>query len=847
MVAAVAWRWAKLAALGLCLTAALSAYYPFLHYPSRIGPFIPMPEKFDLAALPDKTVSVYVSDAGPARLTVGDSFTSVVSQIRMAVKAWDDVETSDLRVAFGGLFSPGTPQSTPHIEVLFDDVPGVLANCGPAAKLDPVGGPGGSFFPITTSGCIFHREMTQRPSFGEAFFLIAVHELGHALGLQHTLTSSAMATELTRATTRSAPLAADDIAGISVLYPAPGFSSQTGSISGQVVNQSGQSVHMASVVALAPDRPAVSALTHPDGTYRIDGLAPGQYYLYVHPLPPSLAPDLGPAEMVLPVDNLRQPIPQSDPFDTVFYPGTRDPQQAMQVQVVAGMTTSGLVFAVQRRSTQPQLYAVTTYSFPGQVAVKPAHLLAGAPQMLVAYASSPLRLTTIGALAPGLTVSVLGGGAVVQQMQPYPAAPHYLQVDLAIPQSAPGPRHLVFTLNNELYVLPSAFRVVTSPPPLIGAVLPGLDSSGKRWGMVTGTTLTPETRIVFDGLPAARIQYFSDAIVVTPPPGGPGYQATVTALNADGQSSLFLQAQAPATYTYEPGAPPAVFLSQNTLPAGAEAMIEITGVNTSFAEGQTVVGFGSSDIVVRRVWVLSPTRLRAQVAVSAAATPGATMVSMVSGFQMAWQPLAFQVSPANPRLPVINPQLLNPATGQTRVYPGGPAVALVSNLSQIAGIVTAVVYLNDQQLPVTSLAPGQVGFTIPAGFPAGPAVLRIQYGPEQIYPVIVSIDSLPPVVLAVSTGVVAVDAMHPTKPGDYLIVTVNGLAEAGAAVAPARVRVTVAGIEHQALGVAASATPMTSHQVLFALSPLISTGQHVLTVGIDGRASLPFLLYVRGS
>ena len=82
----------------------------------------------------------------------------------------------------------------------------------------------------------------------------------------------------------------------------------TGSISGQVT-LNGQGVNLASVVAISPSGPAVSTLTNPDGTYRISGLAPQQYLVYVHPLPPAQFGETYPANVFPPTDANRREIP----------------------------------------------------------------------------------------------------------------------------------------------------------------------------------------------------------------------------------------------------------------------------------------------------------------------------------------------------------------------------------------------------------------------------------------------------------------------------------------------------------------------------------------------------------
>src|SRR5262249_13776385 len=87
------------------------------------------------------------------------------------------------------------------------------------------------------------------------------------LGLQHTFTASLMSTEAAgRATSLHAPLTADDIAGISYLYPRGNLAQTSGSIAGRITFPGGQGIHLASVVAIRPTGAAVSAMTDPGST-----------------------------------------------------------------------------------------------------------------------------------------------------------------------------------------------------------------------------------------------------------------------------------------------------------------------------------------------------------------------------------------------------------------------------------------------------------------------------------------------------------------------------------------------------------------------------------------------------
>src|SRR4051812_25503501 len=145
--------------------------------------------------------------------------------------------------------------------------------------------------------------------------MTAVHEMGHALGLQHTFTSATMSQATTRATTLSHPVDTDDIAGLAALYPAA-RAAQLGSISGRIT-ANGQGVHLASVVAIRASSGAVSAVTNPDGTYRIDGIPPGPYFVYVHAMPPD-------ANINGPWNADGSVAPPSTSIGSLFYPGTNN-------------------------------------------------------------------------------------------------------------------------------------------------------------------------------------------------------------------------------------------------------------------------------------------------------------------------------------------------------------------------------------------------------------------------------------------------------------------------------------------------------------------------------------------
>jgi uncharacterized protein (TIGR03437 family) len=270
----------------------------------------------------------------------------------------------------------------------------------------------------------------------------------------------------------------------------------------------------------------------------------------------------------------------------------------------------------------------------------------------------------------------------------------------------------------------------------------------------------------------------------------------------------------------------------------------VAGVNTRFVDGQTMLGLGSSDVFVRRVWVLSPTRLLANVVVSANAAPGtASLVNVISGFQSFVQPFGFQMQAANPRQPNIVLPLVNAIPNQSGFYPGATVTMYGSNLA--LSPTSTTITLNDQPVQVLFASAGQVNFTVPSGLPLGPAILRLNNGADNAFPVVVQIDAAPPVLAAVLSSNLTIDTSRPAGAGDVLTLVIGNL-DASVAGAPNRLRVNVGGTDIPALVVMPAQGQPNMFQAQIILPPVGSGTQVPVTVSLDGgNPSNPVYIAIR--
>ena len=593
------------------------------------------------------------------------------------------------------------------------------------------------------------------------------------------------------------------------------------------------------MVAIHPGWGAVSALTNPDGSFQIQGVPPGQYFVYAHTLPPD-------ADILGPWNADGSVAPASGSTNALFYSGgaggTTNLQQATPISVIAGAPTSAVNIGLSSRSSV-ELYDVQIFGYfnynNSYVAVEPAYVdlvsinaLGGA----VGVNATGQGLGSNGQ-APGLAVQTLGSVSVYALQAAQSSGSTYVGLYMTLSVGATlGPQHLIFTTPDYMYVLPAGLSLAQNTPPTIT----GITKNGDGTATVTGTSWASDSLIYFDGLPAAiaSLDPVKGIAVVTPPSGANGQTSVITVYNSDGQNSEFLQSASPLTWSYgNTGTPAISSISPSSLPAGAEAMVDIIGSGFNFTPGQVYVGFGTTDIVVRRVYVVSSNHLQVDVSVSPNAALSNPDVSVINGFQLAVAPAGFQISPQVPGLPAAIPVLTNAAPGLTGVY-GGAIVSLYgSNLAATGS--TPVITIGGQPVGVLYASPGQINLQIPPGLNAGPAILTLNSGTTNAYPVLVNIDTLPAGINAIQNASGGyIGSASPAHQGDLLIVSLSNFAPSGLNVSTGNVQVGVGGVLHNVIQVSSPVAGL--YQVSFLLNANEQVGQSQrLIVYLNGRSSYP--------
>jgi hypothetical protein len=244
-----------------------------------------------------RPVRYFVNDRG----VPGVTSSQMIDALTRAFATWQAVPTSSLAYEFGGVTAA----------LPFEDDGRSTLGFLPAPELDRVLATTSLLIDEVT-GEVLESDIFFNSAFGWSvapggepgrfdFESIAVHEIGHLSGLGHSAIGE---TEIVTAGRRVIaaesvmfPLAfpagsvagralrADDVAGISDLYPDDGFRNQTGSLSGRVTRQ-GAGVFGAHVLAfhLATGAMVANFSLTTDGRFAIAGLLPGPHVVRVEPL-----------------------------------------------------------------------------------------------------------------------------------------------------------------------------------------------------------------------------------------------------------------------------------------------------------------------------------------------------------------------------------------------------------------------------------------------------------------------------------------------------------------------------------------------------------------------------------
>jgi len=298
-----------------------------------------------------------------------------------------------------------------------------------------------------------------------------------------------------------------------------------------------------------------------------------------------------------------------------------------------------------------------------------------------------------------------------------------------------------------------------------------------------------------------------------------------------------MNADAPG-FTYSGDKPqPSFSVSPAAVPAGTDALVTIDTTSLSLGNGYAGLGFGTSDVLVRQVWVVSSTRLLASVSVASTAAQSTTNATLTNGLYSVTQPQVFATTTAAEHTLSMSSSVVNASTGGKAVYPGSAVSLYVLGTSGPLAKSVVVFSINDNAVQPAFPADDQLWFVMPSDTKPGPVIFKLQVDGQSALPIVIPVVPEPPHITAVAVNSGALDPKVPVKQGDLLTLTVTALAKDGTVVDPTQVTITVGGVSLKAADVKALDK---GHAVMFALPGGVPTGTVDMTVSIGGLTSAPY-------
>ena len=189
-------------------------------------------------------------------------------------------------------------------------------------------------------------------------------------------------------------------------------------------------------------------------------------------------------------------------------------------------------------------------------------------------------------------------------------------------------------------------------------------------------------------------------------------------------------------------------------------------------EGQTSVGFGNSDILVRRDFSSQSDATACQRGNQSRRTR--RFGAALGRFRTPANGAAVCISSCSPAKAFwLASNIVNAQTPASGVIPGTVATLTVGSGPRSVEHIECTLFMNDRPVPISSVSGNQVNFNVPASTAPGPYILRIEANGERSLPILMIVEPPPPKILSASSENGDNNAI--LKPGQLIAVKVSDM------------------------------------------------------------------------
>jgi len=435
-------------------------------------------------------------------------------QVREAFQTWQNVPTAEVAFNYRGV-APINAAGVDGINlVTFDDTSTPLGSTTIAATL-VVFEQEGQSLNIREADIVFSSKLPLSSNGKSGTYdiqRIALHEIGHFLGLDHSALLSSTMAPYGSLDDHDRTLQHDDIAGISEVYPAAvqGF----GQIQG-VVTYLGSPLFGAHVVAMDSDgRPLVSTLADKEGRYTLRLLPPGSYRVYAEPLDGPIAEgELG--------SSYYAGLNVVD-FRTTYFGNVSSLAGASQISVSPDAASPASIQLL------PQSSPFINLDYPFKV-----ERIARGTTVNLDFAGSDI---TTGVVFSSSNPRVAFNLPTFANISNYPSGARISIITFA--DTPPGPANVMISRTANSSVGSGVLLVTDAPPANIQVSPTSGSTEGNERVLVTGMNFREGARVYFDGIPSPDVRFLSSTALDVLTPESSAGSSSVQVINPDGTDGI---------------------------------------------------------------------------------------------------------------------------------------------------------------------------------------------------------------------------------------------------------------------------------------------------------------------